>query len=83
MAENSLHCLIVFDHFLVMAAALFMRASSYGLAHHPVQVPLSSVFLAPFNHRFEFDEETHIFFILILTPMRFGVLFARSCLTVL
>ena len=60
----------MFCHFLVVASALFVRTSSNGFAHHSVDVPFSSVFLASFNHIFEFDQKINIFVIFFISPVR-------------
>lgn len=80
MADDSLYSPVVLDHLLVVTAALLVRTAGDSLAHHAVEVPLPAVFLASLQHRFEFEEKLHIFVVLILTPMGFGVLLPRSCL---
>lgn len=71
MSDHSLHCLVVFHHLLVVASALLVGTAADGLAHHAVEVPLPPVFLAAFDHRFEFDEEADVLVVLFLTPVTF------------
>lgn len=73
--DDSFYVLVVFHHFLVMAAALFVRTGPNSLAHHPVQVPFAPVLLPSFDHLFEFDEEAHIFLVFLLIPVGSGEFF--------
>lgn len=67
------------DHLLVMTPALFVGSSSNGLAHHSVDVPFSSIFLASLDHFFEFDQEVNIFSVLFIIPVRSGKSFLVAC----
>ena len=69
MLEDPIYGIVVFYHFLVMAAALLMGSSAYRLAHHSVEVPFPSVFATSFDHIFEFEEEGHILFVFLITPV--------------
>ena len=75
MLDNSIKSFIMLDHLLVMTPALFMGSSSNGLAHHSVDVPFSSIFLASLYHFFEFDQESNVFLIFFIIPMRCGECF--------
>jgi len=66
------YVLVMFHHFLVMAATLFMWTSADGFAHHSVEVPFAPVLLPSFNHLLEFNEEAHIFLVFLLIPVRSG-----------
>lgn len=46
---------VVLDHLLVVASALFVRASTHIFAHDAVQVPFPPHFLFSFNHLSEFQ----------------------------
>lgn len=72
MVDDSFYVLVVLHHFLVVAAALLVRAGADSLAHHPVQVPFAPVLLPAFDHLFEFDEEAHIFLVFLLIPVGSG-----------
>jgi len=79
MLDDSFKSLVVFDHLLMMASALFVGTSANGFAHHPVEVPFPFVFLAAFNDILEPDEKIHIFMVFFISPVRsrewfFGVL---------
>jgi hypothetical protein len=55
MLNNSLDCLVTSEHLLMVAATLFMRPSDHVLAHNPVEMPSSAVFLFSLNNFSKFD----------------------------
>ena len=65
----------MFDQFLVVAPALFVRSGSNGLAHHSVEMPFSFILFASLNHIFEFDQEFDVFFVFFIVPVRSGICF--------
>lgn len=83
VSDDAVQGFVMFDHLLMVTPTLFMGTTANCLAHHAVEVPLPSVFLASLNHRFEFEQETHIFLIFLVSPMRSRVLFARTSLTLI
>jgi hypothetical protein len=72
--ENSLNGVIVFDHFLVVAPALFVGTGADELAHDSVEVPFSPLLSLPLNNFSELEQELDVFLVLGFVPVRSGIL---------
>ena len=69
MVEDAFNGPIIFDHLLVVAAALLMRPGADMFAHDPIQMPFSSPLLLSLNHLSKFHQEVHVFLVLLLVPV--------------
>jgi hypothetical protein len=78
MLNDSIHCLVVFKHLLMVATTLLMRTSNHHLAHYSIQMPFSLTMLTSLQHLPKLQQETHITLILNHSPMRCQELLTRN-----
>lgn len=74
MLDDSIDGSIILDHLLVVAAALLVGARPQELAHDAVEVPLATLLLLSLYHLSKFHQEVDVFSILLVSPVRSGVL---------
>ena len=60
MLKDAFYVVVGLDHFLVVAAALFVGASLDELAHDPIQVPFSLLFLLALYDLSKFQNEGNV-----------------------
>jgi hypothetical protein len=74
MLDDSFDGSIILDHLLVVAAALLVGTRPQELAHDAVEVPLATLLLLSLYHLSKFHQEVDVFSILLVSPVRSGVL---------
>lgn len=78
VGEYAVDVFVVFEHLLVVAAALFVGTSADMFAHDAVYVPLPLFLLLTLEYFPELQQEDHVFVVLFIAPVRSPIVFLRG-----